>query len=86
MPSYDRIIFNLSNPNSLEVLKSLEDYSDRIIVFSTLTPVYLEELPWVRSAIAVYGWGVESFEAGFAALHGDIPFKGRLPVSISTEE
>ena len=85
LPNYDKVIFNLTNPNSLEVLKSLEEHEEKIIVFSTLTPVYLEEVPWVRSAIAVYGWGIESFSAGFAALHGDIPFKGRLPVSISPD-
>ncbi|MGI9257062.1 MAG: glycoside hydrolase family 3 N-terminal domain-containing protein, partial [Salinispira sp.] len=83
IPLYDKLIFNLSNPNSLEVLKNLRDYRDRIIVFSTLTPVYLEEVPWIRSAIAVYGWGIESFEAGFSALRGTIPFKGRLPINIT---
>jgi beta-N-acetylhexosaminidase len=85
-PAYDRIVFNLANPNSLEVLRSLEAYKDRIIVFSSLTPVYLEDLPWVDSAIAVYGWGTESFEAGFAALRGDIPFRGSLPVLLSSAD
>ncbi len=80
IPRYDRIIFNLANPNSLEVLRSLEDHGSKIIVFSSLTPVYLQELPWVASALAVYGWGSESFEAGFAALSGNIPFVGQLPV------
>ena len=86
VPRYDTIIFNLANPNSLEVLQSLEAYKDKIIVFSTLTPAYLEDVPWVRSAIAVYGWGVESFAAGFAALHGDIPFQGSLPINLSQGE
>lgn len=78
--NYDKVIVNLANPNSLEVIKGLEEYGDKIIVFSSLTPVYLEDLPWVNSAIAVYGWGEESFEAGFAALKGAIPFRGSLPV------
>lgn len=84
--NYDVVIFNLANPNSLQVLQSLEELGERIIVFSTLTPVYLEELPWVKSALAVYGWGIESFSAGFAALIGDIPFKGNLPVHLSRRD
>ncbi|AHC14627.1 glycoside hydrolase family 3 protein [Salinispira pacifica] len=84
--AYDVVIFNLANPNSLQVLQSLSDLGDRIIVFSTLTPVYLEEVPWVKSALAVYGWGIESFSAGFAALVGDIPFKGNLPVHLSRRD
>lgn len=84
--AYDVVIFNLANPNSLQVLQSLSELGDRIIVFSTLTPVYLEEVPWVKSALAVYGWGIESFSAGFAALVGDIPFKGNLPVHLSRRD
>ncbi len=83
IPAYDRVIFNLVNPNSFEVLQSLRSFADKIIVISTLTPIYLEDAPWVRSAIAVYGRGVESFSAGFAAMKGEIPFRGNLPVSIS---
>jgi beta-N-acetylhexosaminidase len=77
---YDTIIYCLSNPNTLQVLQEAGPLSARVIVFSILTPVYLTELPWVRDAVAVYGWGRESFEAGYAAILGDYAPGGRMPV------
>lgn len=77
---YDTVIFCLANFNSLEILKSLENSGKRILVISTLTPVYLRETPWVTSSIAVYGTSRESFKSGFGALAGDFIPEGKLPV------
>ncbi len=79
---YDTVVFLLSDPNSLEVLQAAREYADRIVVYSILTPIYLREVPWVQTAIAVYGWGVESFETGFAVLRGDVAATGTLPITI----
>ncbi|MDR1625119.1 MAG: glycoside hydrolase family 3 protein [Spirochaetia bacterium] len=79
---YDTIIFCLSNPNSLEVLKAIRDFKGRVIVFSILTPVYLAELSWVEAAIAAYSWSAESFKAGFAVLRGDYAAEGVLPIKL----
>jgi beta-N-acetylhexosaminidase len=79
---YDYIIFCLANPNSLQVLESLESHHDKIIVVSVLTPIYLREVPWVESSIAVYGTGQESFEAGFAVLRGDYEAEGKIPLTV----
>lgn len=81
-PGYDTIIFLLSDPNTLALLRDLEDLNRNVIVYSILTPIYLRELPWVRSAIAVYGWGRESFQAGFSALRGDFEPEGTLPIRL----
>jgi beta-N-acetylhexosaminidase len=78
---YDTIVFCLTNQNSLEVLATLEEFEGRLIVVSTLTPVYLAKVPWVKSAIAVYGFGANSFRAGFAALAGDFEAEGALPLN-----
>ncbi len=78
--TYDTVIFELADDNSLEVLERLEHLADRVTVVSTLTPVYLETVPWVRTAIAVYGTGADSFIAGFAVLAGDYAATGQLPV------
>lgn len=78
---YDTIIFCLSDPSTAEVVAAGRDSEARIIVFSILTPVYLRELPWVDSAIAVYGWGEESFRAGYSALLGRMHAPGRMPLS-----
>ena len=80
---YDTIIFCLANPAGLDILKELSKVRADIIVFSVLTPIYLAEVPWVRSALAAYGTGIESIQAGFAVLNGDFPAEGKLPVSVA---
>jgi beta-N-acetylhexosaminidase len=77
---YDVVVFCLANYNSLEILETLESFSGTLVVLSTLSPVYLRDTPWVRTALAVYGTGKESFRAGFAALSGDFEPEGRIPV------
>lgn len=83
---YDVIIFCLANPNSLEVLKTLKGTKAKVIVLSVLTPIYLKEVPWISSAIAVYGTGEESFSAGFSVLSGDYTPEGKLPFSFFNQE
>lgn len=82
--AYDTVIFLLSDPATVQILeagrRAAEQAGTRVIVYSTLTPIYLATMPWVESALAVYGWGTESYEAGFAALAGDTHAPGRLPV------
>lgn len=77
---YDTVVFCLTSQNSLEVLNSLEGYQGKLYVLSTLSPVHLEKAPWVESALAVYGMGVDSFRAGFAVLVGDFEAEGVLPI------
>ncbi len=79
---YDKIIFNLHNSNSLSILKRLEAIKDKLVVFSVLTPVYLAEVPWVETAIAVYGTGDDSFKAGYSVLAGDYKPESIIPVHI----
>ena len=76
----DTIIFCLANPNGLDLLRTLRNFQGKIIVFSILTPVYLREVSWIQTAIAVYGWGIDSFKAGFAVINGDIPPLGKNPI------
>ena len=78
--SYDAIIFLLMNYNSAEVLAELSSYAARVLVVSALTPVYLADLPWVETAVAVYGESRDSYRAGLAVLAGDYPPEGRLPI------
>jgi len=78
----DLIVFCLANPHSLQVLESLKGIRARVIVMSTLSPVYLRGVPWISSAVAVYGFGADSFAAGFAALAGDFRPVGKLPIGL----
>jgi beta-N-acetylhexosaminidase len=75
----DTIIFCLSGAADLRVLRSLEPLRKKMIVLSVLSPVYLESVPWVNGAVAVYSYAPESFAAGFSAITGRIPAEGRLP-------
>ena len=79
--SYDRIIFCLANRFGLEMLKTLKNIDTNVTVISTLTPVYLETTTWVKSAVAVYGTGYESFMAGFDAVLGAYSPTGIVPFS-----
>jgi len=79
---YDHVLFCLSDPATREILDRGRELADRITVISILTPVYLRDLPWVERAVAIYGWGVDSYRAGFAALRGEITPEGKLPISL----
>jgi beta-N-acetylhexosaminidase len=81
--NYDTIIFCLSNPNSLEVLQTIEGFKGKVIVFSILTPVYLADLSWISASIAAYSWSADSFKAGFAVLRGDYSAEGVLPIELA---
>jgi len=80
---YDTILFCLANPNSLEMLKTLESFPGRVQVFSVLTPLYLTQVPWVKRALALYGTSKASFFAGFSASTGIYNPPGVLPLSVN---
>jgi beta-N-acetylhexosaminidase len=75
----DTIIFCLSNGTDLRTLRNLESLHKKVIVLSILSPVYLESVPWVSGALAVYSYSPESFAAAFSAITGRIPAQGKLP-------
>ena len=80
----DRIIFCLENRRGIDILDEISAFENKITVLSVLTPVYLRETPWVRSAIATFARGVDSFRAGFAVLIGDYEAEGRMPIDIES--
>jgi len=75
-----RTIFVLATPGGVGYLKALEPWKDKIAVVSVLSPVYLEEVPWVRDAVAVFGTNATAFEVAAAVLAGDIRPSGALPL------
>ena len=75
----DTIIFCLSDYTDLRVLRALQNLNKRVIVLSVLSPVYIESVPWVTGAVAVYSYAPESFASGFSAITGRIPAQGILP-------
>jgi len=75
----DTVIFCLSDAADLRLLRSIQQLNKKVIVFSVLNPVYIESVPWVSGAVAVYSYAPESFAAGFSAIIGRIPAQGILP-------
>jgi beta-N-acetylhexosaminidase len=75
----DTVIFCLADAIDLRVLHSLEQMNKKVIVLSVLSPVHIQNVPWVNGAVAVYSYAPESFAAGFSAIIGKIPAKGTLP-------
>jgi len=75
----DTIIFCIADASGLRLLRSLEPLRKRVIVLSVLSPVYIESVPWINGAVAVYSYAPESFAAGFSAITGRINARGRLP-------
>jgi beta-N-acetylhexosaminidase len=81
---YDALIFHLSatglDRTTQTLLRRLRDFRGKLYVISSFTPVYIEGITWVKSALAVYGDSRDSFRAGFAVLAGDFPPLGKLPL------
>jgi beta-N-acetylhexosaminidase len=80
--SYDTVIFCLVNEHGTGYLQALEPLAEKVIVFSVLSPVYMRGTPWVQSALAVYGWSLDTYRAGFSVLAGEFPAHGVLPVTV----
>lgn len=83
------IIFYLSSAEGVGTLRRLRPLGKTIIVLSVLSPAYLEDVPWVDAALAVYGDNAEkdadntdNLAAGFSAIAGRIPAAGTLPFKL----
>ncbi len=83
MSRYEVIVFCLTSPATGELLELLRGHEGTVVVLSTLTPAYLADHDWIDAAVAVYGIAQESFQAGFAALRGELEPKGTLPFAFS---
>jgi beta-N-acetylhexosaminidase len=78
----DTIIFQLSKPEEIDVLRRLQGLKKKIIVLSMLTPAALPGLTWLDAAVAVYSESPESISAGFSTILGHIHGNGILPFAM----
>jgi len=75
----DTVIFCLSDSSDLRLLRSIQQSNKKVIILSVLNPVYIESVPWVSGAVAVYSYAPESFASGFSVITGRIQAQGILP-------
>ena len=75
----DTIIFCIGDEIDLPMIRILQQLDKRVVVFSVLSPVLVESVPWVTGVVAVYSYAPISFAAGFSAITGRIPAQGNLP-------
>ncbi|TVQ39906.1 MAG: glycoside hydrolase family 3 protein [Spirochaetaceae bacterium] len=80
--AFDTVIFCLSDPATVTLADELRGLDVELILFSILSPSYLRSFDWVQTALAVYGWGRDSYRAGFAVLSGELHAKGVLPIAL----
>ena len=84
IPKYDKVVFCVGSPAQAKILSYFKRFRNKIVVFSLLTPAFLDDVPWA-SGIAVYGNGNQSIEAGMAAMAGDYVPQGKLPIILKGE-
>jgi len=83
---YDTVIVLLPDEKMGILLNELKPLGDKVVVISVLSPVHLDDMDWVRTSLAAYGTGPESFRAAFAALAGDFTPEGILPIPLKVDQ
>lgn len=82
----DIVIFSVASLSSIELLETLKNLDCRVYVVSVLSPVHLDGVDWIDWAVAIYGTGADSFEAGFAAIAGEFVPQGNIPIEFPVQE
>ncbi|AHH06682.1 hypothetical protein BCD_0616 [Borrelia crocidurae DOU] len=77
---YEQVIFNVSTPASLEYIKNLKEYKNKISIIVSLTPQHIKQLNWIENIVVVYGTTTLSFKSGFLTLTEDFNPKGQIPL------
>lgn len=82
---FDTVIVLLPDKETGILLNELESIAEKVVVISVLSPIHLSHVPWIRTSLAAYGTGIESFRAAFAALVGDYVPEGKLPIPLNLD-
>ena len=79
--TFDTIIMPVYDEHSAKVCQRLRNLGKRVIVFSVMSPVYvLNGFDWADTILCAYSYSDFSCAALFAALNGEIPAEGVLPL------
>ncbi len=85
IPKYDKVVFCVASPAHAQMLSRLRIFKDDIVVFSLLTPAFINDITWARG-IAVYGRDRSSIAAGLAAMAGEYVPSGKVPIPLREEQ
>ncbi len=76
----DTVIISVSNAKHERIALSLKNTGKKVIVFSTMNPVYADDLQWADIVLYGYSWRCEyTEEALMAALNGEFVPEGQKP-------
>lgn len=81
IPKYDKVVFCVASPAHAQMLSRLSIFKENIVVFSLLTPAFINDITWARG-IAVYGRNSSSIAAGLAAMAGEYVPSGKVPIDL----
>jgi len=79
--NYDNVIISYINGRDSFILDQMEPWADKITLILCRNPQWIEELPWCRSALAIYMDSDETVEVSIGILAGKVPPFGRLPLA-----
>ncbi len=85
IPKYDKVVFCVASPAHAQMLSRLYIFKENIVVFSLLTPAFLNDITWAKG-IAVYGRNSSSIAAGLAAMAGEYTPSGKVPIPLREAE
>ena len=85
IPKYDKVVFCVASPAHAQMLSRLYIFKEDIVVFSLLTPAFLNDITWAKG-IAVYGRNSSSIAAGLAAMSGEYTPAGKVPIPLKEAE
>jgi beta-N-acetylhexosaminidase len=76
------VVVGLLNANQLELVNVLALSGKPLVVVSMGLPYLAARVPLAQGVLAVYSYRETAAEAAAAALFGEAPTPGRLPVSL----
>ncbi len=79
---YDTAIIIVYNNETAAIANSLKRLGKKIIIISILSPNFVIDLDWADTILFAYSYSDYSFKAVAAALAGEIPVYGKIPLTL----
>ena len=83
---YDTAIIIVYNNETAALANTLKRLGKKIIIISILSPNFVIDLDWADTILFAYSYSDYSFKAVAAALAGEIPVYGKIPLSLPEKD